>query len=396
MDWFCIINGDQRGPMGLDELTALIRTGVLKPDDYVWTHVFGDQWRLVRDVPELQPAAAPQAPAAAAAPEVMDARPVFQTPLLGVHGQRPSFSDAMHAAWAYMVRILFKPLDLALWFGLGFCAWVATLGGSAGLDLPAPGDINLDKFKAQPTLETLREALQQGYNDMLAQLQSTGVPWVALCMLLGLLMLVWTVVACWLRSRGAFMLLHRWHHPHATVSQSWERGRVLGHSLFVFRLCFGCAMAVLAGLVSLGATFSVVLPLVHGIGLTQPILLWTFLWILALLLVAAAWGTVNMMVEQFVTPIMYWRRVGVMEAWRPVLALCNERPAAVVIYLTLYPLLAFAVLVAVLAAGLATCCLGCVLLLIPFLGAVLRLPMTVFLRGVGIHFLRQWRPDLER
>jgi len=35
------------------------------------------------------------------------------------------------------------------------------------------------------------------------------------------------------------MVIHRWHHPDATIAQSWVAGSGLGRSLFLFRLGFG-------------------------------------------------------------------------------------------------------------------------------------------------------------
>lgn len=48
----------------------------------------------------------------------------------------------------------------------------------------------------------------------------------------------------------------------------------------------------------------------------------------------------------------------------------------------------------ILAAGLLTCCVGFIPLLLPFLNAVVLLPYTYFFRGYAVCFLSQWRPDL--
>lgn len=385
MDWYCIVNGSQQGPMDSSEVVALLRDGRLTPQDYVWTPAFGDQWRRAADVPEF---AVP--PPMASAPVASE--PVAQTPLTGVPGNRPFFRAAVGHAWDRMVSVLFRPFDLARWFSIGFCAWIATLA-NGGIDIPSKG-LDLKSFQANPTLDNLREALLQSYRGSLNELSQTGISLVAVLALFGALMFLWGLIACWLRSRGAFMLIHRWHHPNATVKESWAVGSGLGQSLFAFRVAFGMLMFVFTALVCAGAAFTVVLPLIHGSRFTENLQLISLGWLTAILTLLAVWTTVAMLLNQFVVPIMYWRRVRVLTAWRPVLALCNERPAAIVIFLSLYPLLSAGAALAALLLGCGTCGIGCCLMILPYLGAVLLLPRDFFLRGIGIHILRQWRPDL--
>lgn len=101
MDWYCIVNGSQQGPMDSSEVVALLRDGRLTPQDYVWTPAFGDQWRRAADVPEF---AVP--PPMASAPVASE--PVAQTPLTGVPGNRPFFRAAVGHAWDRMVSVLFR------------------------------------------------------------------------------------------------------------------------------------------------------------------------------------------------------------------------------------------------------------------------------------------------
>ena len=67
-----------------------------------------------------------------------------------------------------------------------------------------------------------------------------------------------------------------------------------------------------------------------------------------------------------------------------------------VIYLAVLPLLGLAAAAATAALVLGTCCVAIIPLVIPYLRAVLLLPATLFFRGLGVSFLRQWRGDLER
>jgi len=65
-NWYATINGQQQGPMSKDALVAMIRSGEVTPDTYVYTQGMPN-WALMRDVPELEaevPIDAPPIPAA--------------------------------------------------------------------------------------------------------------------------------------------------------------------------------------------------------------------------------------------------------------------------------------------------------------------------------------------
>ena len=56
MQWYYVENGQQRGPVDEDALSALIRDGQVKPDDYIWNATMGQQWARVKTVPAFLPA----------------------------------------------------------------------------------------------------------------------------------------------------------------------------------------------------------------------------------------------------------------------------------------------------------------------------------------------------
>jgi hypothetical protein len=53
-------------------------------------------------------------------------------------------------------------------------------------------------------------------------------------------------------------------------------------------------------------------------------------------------------------------------------------------------ILAIGIGIALLIFGLGTCCIGLVLMAIPYIGAVLLLPVTVFVRSLGPEYLAQF------
>lgn len=396
-EWFCVIGGQRRGPMTWDALAELASRGELGPDDLVWEPAFGMSWRAARGVEGLAvttPPAAILMPAEPPPPERHEKKPC--TPLTGVAGTRPYFIPAVLEAWDDMKGMLFKPLDLARWFSIGFCAWVASIGsgGCSGVSMPDKNMFQSIKNNPEAGAGTMLHDLQGQYRTFMDAHPGVAGMIAAFVVLVVVLVVAWALVSSWLRSRGAFMLVHRWHRPDDTVSQSWAAGRGLGRSLFFWRIGFGSLMLMLlAGL--LGAlAITVVIPYVHLRSLPPGGLVWLLGLGCALLLVSLCWVITNLLLDAFVVPVMYWRQVGVLDAWRVTLAFCNEQPIAMLIFLILWLLLVISGMLAVLALVLCTCCLFCIPLMIPYVNQVAMLPMTLLMRGVGIRFLRQWRPDL--
>lgn len=387
MIWYCITNGAQRGPMSQDELQTLVREGLLKPEDYVWHESFGEQWRRVCDVPALLPPPPPTIT-------------VSDTPLAGVTGNYPFFAPAMQQAWDYMKQLLFRQAGFARWMGLAFCVWISIVGLNEPnlffevlTNRAAPDAALLAKVQTSTTPETLLANYQELVETMVASLREELTP--ALVRTAAALWLVLTVITGWLRARGAFMVMHGWLHPDATIPQCWTAGRHGGHALFLFRVGYNLLLFALTALIGVCLYAYVFVPLSNGAAFEGALAIRGFLLVLGISLLLAVWLTVAVLTTHFVVPIMYWRRAGVLAAWRVLLEFCRERPAALTIYFTMYTVLLHVVLAAMLLGMCCTCCCLSYLLMLPFVNGLLYLPATIFFRGLGIFFLRQWRPDLE-
>ena len=68
--WFHLQQGQQQGPVGLDEIRDLVLAGTVRPDTYVWADGM-PEWMPAARVPALVPPAtiAPSGWPAPAAPE---------------------------------------------------------------------------------------------------------------------------------------------------------------------------------------------------------------------------------------------------------------------------------------------------------------------------------------
>jgi hypothetical protein len=65
--WYYVKKKNRHGPVSFDAIKEMVAKDELSPDDSVWTKGF-DNWKKVRDVPELKPA--PAAPAPEPEPEL--------------------------------------------------------------------------------------------------------------------------------------------------------------------------------------------------------------------------------------------------------------------------------------------------------------------------------------
>ncbi len=408
MVWYCIIDGAQRGPIPADEVRALIQRGTAKPEDYVWTESFGAQWRRVRDVPELaMPAAVPAAmpgegiPGAtlpeSGAAGMPTPHPVNRTPLTGVRGSAPSFTLAMQQGWDHMLHLLFRPARVARWMGMAFCVWISIAGiyepSLVSEVLTSPDPAQLNRLRTATSPDAMVAAYQELVVQMVNHVRSILTPLVVKTALAFWLAL--SLFSCWLRARGTFMVVHRWYHPDASIAQSWASGRETGRALFLFRLGFGALLFALTAAMGFVFYLHVLLPLQSGALFEGALATRAFVLVLGLSLLVTVWTTASILVNHFVVPVMYWRRVGLAAASRVVVEFCNERPGALTLYFTLYILLLHVLLAALVLMMCCTCCCASYLLILPFVNGILLLPATIFLRGIGISFLRQWRPDLE-
>jgi hypothetical protein len=102
---------------------------------------------------------------------------------------------------------------------------------------------------------------------------------------------------------------------------------------------------------------------------------------------------IGMLVEQFVVPMMYKHNLSVWSAWSFFLPLLRREFGRFILFGLLYLLLQIIVVVVVIVFALVTCCVGALLIAIPYLGTVLLLPISVVFRGLGLEFLAQFGPE---
>ena len=384
--WYCVLQGNRLGPMPWETLRERARRGELRPDDLVWAAPFQNAWRPAGTVDGLFAAAEPESgappPEPPAAWRATDTRD--EATCRGPDAA-PSSRRALRQVWQRMVQALFRPFDLARWFSIGFCAWLAHVGSVPNLQ----AFVDADALRRQMEAGTL--TVSTIANAMLDKLAT--MPLLSAAVLTGAAFSVMvSVLLCWVRARSSLMFLHRIHHPNAPIREAWQAAGAAGaQELFWWRLALGAlgwlALLALGG----GAVVSLGIGLLRsrdwaGIGaaITLP---WAMLWGGGLAFLLLVWGTLKSLGFHFMEPCLYRDREGVWAAWRRVWELCRDHPLAVMRFymlLTLLILAGFAVL-----AGFVfcSCCLGLMLLVLPVVGAMTMLPLFWLHRGFGAAFV---------
>jgi len=276
-------------------------------------------------------------------------------------------------------KILFRPFDLSKWFVLGFCAFLAHLGeGAWGSRFntgggPGRGGIAGDSRQTSHWLEE-------------------HIPLVVAIALAGLILGVAIgLLLTWLNSRGKFMFLDGIVHNRAAVIKPWKNYRREANSLFFFRALFGLATFGCLLLVT-GLAIGIAWPNIRSGHFGLPAALALAAGVPSALLIALVAGVVNLFLLDMVVPIMYLRRLQVLDGW---IVFRDEflagRVGAFVLYVLFKIVIGICVGMATLLITCATCCIAA----LPYIGTVILLPIFVFDRAYPLYFIgqfgREWR-----
>jgi hypothetical protein len=295
--------------------------------------------------------------------------------------------DPISPALERVKCVLFRPFDLGKWFVIGFCAWLAYLGETGGGS--GGGNYNFGNHAGHSGAD-FRHALDRARDYLLNNLDWI-IPLAAFLIVvilgLGLLFL-------WLSSRGKFMFLHCVALNRAEVTEPWNKFASEGNSLFWFRLVLALAGMILT------------LPLLVIIGVMifkmiyrgEPDLAGIMMAIglgLALILGAIVFAIIKKFTVDFVVPIMLLRRTKCLAAWREFYGLLAAYFWLFVLYILFQIVLGMAIGILIVMAVLVTCCCAGCLMLLPYLGTVLLLPVLVFKRSYPLYFLAQFGPEYD-
>jgi|TARA_B100002003_G_C13855362_1_gene419055 hypothetical protein len=102
---------------------------------------------------------------------------------------------------------------------------------------------------------------------------------------------------------------------------------------------------------------------------------------------------ISLFLNDFVVPIMYKNKISATQAWSKFLPIFSKNIGYFILYGLFIFVLIILMVICVLLFGLFTCCLGLILLVIPYIGSVVMLPVSYTFRAFSVEFLEQFGDD---
>ncbi len=264
---------------------------------------------------------------------------------------------------------------------MGFAAFLAFLGeGSPSFRYTRSGEkfdaVDIKKFNYENVAPVVKEWIAA----------HSGI--FVLIMMGLILFTALVVIFLWLNSRGKFVFLDNVVKGEGRITEPWNAYAKEGNSLFRWRLVYGIVVLFIAGTYAFFFTLQIITILSQDIAVF-PNLLWSVAVSLAMISVLAY---IRFFINHFIVVIMYVKRVSATAAWGIFLRILYQRFWAILVFSILMLLLSIGFFIGILLIGLLTCCIGYVLLLIPYVKNVFLLPVEVWFRSISLYFLGELDP----
>lgn len=295
------------------------------------------------------------------------------------------YTQPLSDAFSRTRTLLFSAFEFGRWFVLGFTAWLIHLGSMGGS--AAGNDPDVQARIRTGDWEGAIDAL----GDVFAEIMPGGLAAALVLSLVALAVLV-GLVLLWLGCRARFIWLENLTAGDHRFGDHWTRHGHLGDSFFLWKI--GFAIAVLAVIVPM-LLFSGVIGIATGEAIGGPAT--AFGWIglgIATFVVVVLASFVDFYAEAYVTVIMHRRNVGVLAAWREFRRYFEAAPGHFVLVGLVKLSLHILAAALILAFGLVTCCVGWLLVSLPYIGAVIQLPIYAVLRYFDLCWFGQFDPTL--
>lgn len=290
------------------------------------------------------------------------------------------YFDPLSRGYMRMKKALFQPFDnIKKWLVVGFTAFLAGLtdchGGNAGHRSRGGVDWEDVVYFPRRAEEWLLENPQ----------------WFAMIVIGVVLLVLVIVLLTWLSARGRFMFLDNVVHDKAEVARPWHEFRREGNSLFLFNVVVG--FAVLIGfVVYIILCYTSLVEIYEQVIDPAAMLAPAILMVLGILGIVLFLLFVNLMLVDFVVPLMYKNRVGVLAGWGLWFHLFRDHILVFFGYALLVAGLMILVGIAIMLAVVFTCCVGLIFLVLPYVNSVVLLPVSYTMRAFSVEFLGQFGP----
>lgn len=303
---------------------------------------------------------------------------------------RVSVIDPITPAINRVKVMLFKPFDLGKWFVIGFCAWLAYLGsggsgGGGGPNYNVPHKPHEQEAQITEGINTAKEYVLNNLSWIIPVAVIATIVIVGICLLIA-----------WLNSRGRFMFLHCIAENKAEVKVPWHKFRKHANSLFLFRIVLGIIGFLMVGLPIIGVVLLIIM-MVSGTGLYIVSIPGIIILGLLIFALSIAFFLVEKFTMDFVVPIMFLRTSSCLTGWREFMTILSANKLRFALYLLFQIVVAITIGVIITMVFCIGCCLCCIsaLLLIPYIGTVIVLPLLVFEKAYSVYYLRQFGPQFD-
>ena len=309
---------------------------------------------------------------------------------------RVSVIDPITPAIDRVKLLLFQPFDLGRWFVIGFCAWLAYLGSGGGG--PPGGGPRYNVPRKPP--EQQKAQIEEGINTA-KEFVLDNLHWIIpVAVIVAALIIGIALVITWLNSRGKLMFLHCVAGNRAEIKVPWYKFRKHGNSLFLFRVVLGIISFAIVGLPLLGIVLLIVMTVIGNVpnvvSITGIIVFGFFIFVIVFALSIVLF-LVKKLTFDFVVPVMFLRTTSCVAGWHEFLTILSANKLRFALYLFFQIVIAIAIGAIIgigFCIGCCLCCASC-LLLIPYIGTVILLPLLVFKRAYSLYYLQQFGPDFN-
>lgn len=300
-------------------------------------------------------------------------------------------------------NILFHPFDLGYWLLLSLCAWISLLGQSIA---PIPGfnfsrksslhEMGLDR---QEIRAAFKEAADGDWSPLLHLLGLSEVTLAVILLVIVLGMVVmafFLLLGSWLKAQGDFLFIDHLVRGRPGLLNSFHANLRRGNSSFLWKLGYHVVSMLLVAL----ALLLPLLPALRWFGqclseraLHSP----DALTVTGMVLSALSFiGMITLMkivffyYHEFIVPLMYIKELNAWAAAGAFWRLFRANTWQMIKYLLLIAILRAAIFVGLLIIIVMTCCTLSIPLVLPWVWAVLLLPLLVFLRLCSLELLNQF------
>ncbi|MFZ5518000.1 MAG: DUF7544 domain-containing protein [Candidatus Zhuqueibacterota bacterium] len=288
------------------------------------------------------------------------------------------YIEPLQQAWEKMRTALFRPFDISKWFTVGFTAFLAGLTdwyGGKNPDIHERMHVDAEEFFDFP-----RNVMEWLHDHPI---------WFMVIVIAVIFFIALYIVMLWLSSRGKFMFLDNVITNRSQVTNPWNQYRTLANSLFLWRFVFSI-IAFFTFILFFIQVYYIALNIYEEHFTTPAIIVLIAGMALLFLLLIIIISYISLFLNEFIVPIMYKNRMLTIQAWYKFLPLFMKHWFYFIAYGLLIFLLYIILVIAIVTFGLFTCCIGFLLLIIPYVGSVILLPVSFTFRAFSVLFLEQF------